>query len=150
METSREIRLNNLHFLVEQFRTRGEFLAATNMSPAQLSQLLTANSSSGQPFRALGDKLARRLEIKLQLEQGWFDTPQEGTTPHLKLSANVPSRMSAESAGSRGIEQTSVDVGHLTLLQRAVLEALIKMATKEILTDRMCVELLDTWKDHLD
>ncbi len=79
MQTISETRLVRLQMLVKRF---GDSLANLNealgldRTDATLSQIRTRakHSKTGKP-RVMGDDLARKIEERLGLEQGWMDTP---------------------------------------------------------------------------
>jgi hypothetical protein len=83
MQTVAETRRQRLAMLVARF---GDSLAQLNealgldRTDATLSQIRTQakHSKTGKP-RAMGDDLARKIEERLELPEGWMDTPPDLT-----------------------------------------------------------------------
>lgn len=79
MQTVSETRRTRLAILVRRY---GDSLANLNealglsRTDATLSQIRTQapHSKTGKP-RVMGDELARKIEEKLELDEGWMDTP---------------------------------------------------------------------------
>lgn len=67
---SKEIRLNNLKALIAKAGTAAEFSKQSDTATSLLSQILSPN-----PTRNIGDRLARKIEEKLNLPPGWMDSP---------------------------------------------------------------------------
>jgi phage repressor protein C with HTH and peptisase S24 domain len=75
MET-KDIRRNNLRTLMAQYARQGtskaSFAELIGLPPSQLSQLTSDNA-----VRNIGDIIARRIEVNLELPLGWLDVPQQ-------------------------------------------------------------------------
>lgn len=70
---NKEIRKANLaklldEYLLQKDATKAGFAERSGLNPAQLSQVL-----GNDAFRNIGDRLARRIEISLNLPKGWLD-----------------------------------------------------------------------------
>lgn len=74
MATSKEIRIENLRFLVKQFKTADAVARRAETAPMYLSQILNQVKSSTGTSRGVGDKLARKIEVGCGLPEGWMDT----------------------------------------------------------------------------
>lgn len=72
MDTTSDIRRKNLEILINEAGGAARLAGKLGKSRSQLSQL-TGNN----PFRGLGSKLSREIEIKLNLEIGWMDMPHD-------------------------------------------------------------------------
>ena len=80
MATSKELRIENLRALVQEFKTADAVAQLAGTAPMYLSQILNgAKSSTGTP-RGVGDALARKLEAGCGKEIGWLDRPHGNTT----------------------------------------------------------------------
>jgi len=71
---NKEIRRNNLQELLDAYlkdsgSTKAGFADACGISAPQLSQMLGDNS-----VRNVGDKMARKIELSLNLPSGWMDS----------------------------------------------------------------------------
>ena len=66
MKHIKEIRRSHLRRLLEGYPTQRQFAEATDLSAAHISQMLNG-------ARAVGDLVARRIEISLGLESGVMD-----------------------------------------------------------------------------
>lgn len=65
----KDIRLSNLHRVLEaNGLTQTELALSCGISPSLVSQIVTKR-------RNMGSSLARKLEEKLKLTDGWFDLP---------------------------------------------------------------------------
>ena len=71
MET-KDIRRMNLRSLISEYARKGInkaiFAERAGLNPAQLSQISVDN-----PSRNIGDLIARRIELSLELTNGWLD-----------------------------------------------------------------------------
>lgn len=68
-----EIRLQNLHLLIEEFGTIAKLARAAETPPNYLSQILNGvETSLGRP-RGVGHALAEKLEIASGKPKGWMD-----------------------------------------------------------------------------
>lgn len=65
-----EIRKKNIVTLIENYPDQKSFGSACQLSPSQLSQILSGKD-------AVGNKVARRIEDANQLPQGWLDVAHE-------------------------------------------------------------------------
>lgn len=76
MKTVHEIRRENLDFLIEQYRTLANLnlVLGRKRYDGTLSQIRNkaVNSATGK-VRGMGSALARDIEKKLNLQQGWMD-----------------------------------------------------------------------------
>lgn len=93
MQTVAETRRQRLAILVQRF---GNSLAALNVAlgldrtDATLSQIRTqAPHSKTKKPRAMGDELARKIELALRLETGWMDTPPSYAEMHGQTDARA-------------------------------------------------------------
>lgn len=75
MATSKELRLENLRALVEEFKTADAVAQRAGTAPMYLSQILNGVKSSTGKARGVGDALARKLEEGCGKEVGWMDRP---------------------------------------------------------------------------
>ena len=75
MTTAKELRLENLRALVEEFKTADAVAQRAATAPMYLSQILNGAKSSTGKVRGIGDALARRLEQGCGKELGWMDKP---------------------------------------------------------------------------
>lgn len=71
MKTIREIRLDNLSWMIEVNGGLVKFANFTEISPNQMRQLVGG-------FKAIGSNLARRIEFKAGAEYGWLDNVHTG------------------------------------------------------------------------
>jgi hypothetical protein len=158
MTDVRSTRKDNLLKLAEPFKTQTDFAHACGVSFAQLMQVLKT-SREGTPIRMVGEKLARRIEANLALEPGWLDISHDESEIG-KLTMRFPG--SSPTPGPAGLPPTaghastapespdSMNVAGLTLLQKAAVETLIKLARHGGLSDRDCLELLGAWTNQLE
>lgn len=74
MISIREIRRNNLQRLVERHDTMKNLNEVLDRKDNLLTQILnqSMNTATGKP-KAMGDRLARDIEKKLNLGFGWMD-----------------------------------------------------------------------------
>jgi hypothetical protein len=70
IERVRKCRRNNLRALAAQYISWRQFAAVVGESPSLLSQI-----AGGNPTRAIGEELARKLEERLGLTTGYLDEP---------------------------------------------------------------------------
>lgn len=97
MPTIADIRHANLLLLIGNERGGITRLAAKiERSHAQISQLKNRNkhSKSGEP-REMGDDVARHIEAKLLLPEGWMDTPHTAAPYPLANEIAGPSELSS-------------------------------------------------------
>lgn len=85
MSTVAEIRLQNLNFLIEQYKTIANLNVAlgrtrTDSTLSQIKNKVKINNQSGR--RSMGYELARTIEEKLNLTHGWMDTFHENIQPN--------------------------------------------------------------------
>lgn len=76
MSTSYDIRRDNLIKLLERFRSIAEFnetMGRPRNNPT-FTMIKNGQLNRGKP-RAMGDKLARDIEFRLNLPAGWMDVP---------------------------------------------------------------------------
>ena len=86
MATISDIRHANLLLLIARAGTIQRFATQIGRSHSQVSQLKNKHKRGADGSeRVMGDDLARDIEKKLQLGEGWMDTPQAGG--HLNGSA---------------------------------------------------------------
>lgn len=78
MATSKEIRIENLRTLVNEFRTADAVAQRAATAPMYLSQILNSAKSSTGTARGVGDKLARKLEAGCGKPEGWMDADHSG------------------------------------------------------------------------
>jgi len=93
MPTVTDIRHVNLLALIDHFGSIQALANVLDRSHSQISQLKTrsAHSTSSKP-RAIGDDLARWIELRCNLPRGWMDMPHDGRP--------VPSAAAMEIANS--------------------------------------------------
>lgn len=84
------IRHANLLALIEAAGGVGPFSERVERSYSQISQLKnrSRHSTTGQP-REIGDDIARHIEAKLQLPEGWMDHPHAELPPLEERGATV-------------------------------------------------------------
>ena len=68
-QTTKEIRVANVNTLIEGYESLREFAEAIDRAPAVASQV-----KGGR----IGERMARHIEEKLNLERGYLDIPHEG------------------------------------------------------------------------
>ncbi len=73
MKLTREVRRDNLQRLANEFGSQSALATASGISPAYVSHLLNKRKD-GTYVKDLGHNLARKMEAKLALTHGWFDT----------------------------------------------------------------------------
>lgn len=89
MKTVEETRRIRLRLLVEKFSSMAnlcEALGYARNETATLTRILNANvrhDRDGKPYN-MGGPMAREIEIKLELEVGWMDTPPSYAELHGK------------------------------------------------------------------
>lgn len=67
----KDVRLNNLKLVMERGHlTQAELAIKCDLAPSLISQIMTKR-------RNMGATLARKLEEKLDLDEGWFDFPHD-------------------------------------------------------------------------
>lgn len=67
----KDVRLNNLKLVMDRGRlTQAELAIKCDLAPSLISQIMTKR-------RNMGAALARKLEEKLKLDDGWFDFPHD-------------------------------------------------------------------------
>jgi len=79
MRTNDEIRRLNMLVAIGRLGSAAKLADLVETSPAYISQIKNrvADSKSGTP-KAMGDELARRIEVALHLPKGWMDAPHHG------------------------------------------------------------------------
>lgn len=80
MKTTSEMRRDNTRALADKFSSRAKFADFLDKTPAQINHIIGKN-----PFRKIGDSLAREIEEKCGMPSGWLDRDNsEGsdTTPN--------------------------------------------------------------------
>lgn len=92
METVSEIRLQNLNFLIEQYKTIANLNKAlgrsrTDSTLSQIKNKVKINNRKGN--RSMGYTLARTIEDKLNLPHGWMDEFHESIQPET-LAEPIP------------------------------------------------------------
>jgi hypothetical protein len=158
MTDVRATRKQNLLNLAARFKTQTDFAHACGVSFAQLMQVLKT-SREGTSIRMVGEKLARRIEANLALEPRWLDISHDEDDIG-KLTLRFPgSSLTPDAAALQPMagrtstapeSPDSMNVAGLTLLQKAAVETLIKLARQGGLSDRDCVELLGAWTNQLE
>lgn len=101
---SKEIRLSNLQALIQKAGTAAEFSKQSDIATSLLSQILSTN-----PTRNVGDKLARKIEEKLQLPPGWMDAQHQSAPKSVTIAEPKPTQN--DSGGDR--YQTLLKIGGL-------------------------------------
>lgn len=81
MKTIKELRIDNFNAIAAKYASLNDLATILGKPPALLSQI-----RSGDSF---GDKLARDIEVKLDLPIGWFDNDHEETTSVSKALALI-------------------------------------------------------------
>lgn len=168
--TLNEIRRKNLQLLARQYEYVTQFSKQAGVGNSQIDQML----KNREPVRNLGEKLARRIEANMGLPPGWLDTPHEdiGTfvlpipgepvrypahsrAPDVPQSALVPSApcltspMKDGNDPQRTPDADTVNLAGLDLLRKAAITTLVRLARNDALSDRECVELLESWKEKM-
>ena len=69
MKKVEDLRLENARTLLRQFRTLIEFADEIDRSATQVSRLMGKN-----PHKIIGSKMARHIEQRMNLPEGWLDT----------------------------------------------------------------------------
>lgn len=97
MKTVADIRRENLKLAIRELGTAAAVAETTGTSQQYISQILncTLDIKTGQP-RAMGSKLARRVEAALSKPQGWMDQD------HVGIDAAVATPKSADSVTEVG------------------------------------------------
>ncbi|OOF25069.1 hypothetical protein BZJ19_10140 [Salinivibrio proteolyticus] len=72
MKTIEELRLVNARKLVERFDTLSKFAEAVDRAPTQMSRVIGRN-----PSKSMGSRMARHIEQRLGLEEGWLDVSHD-------------------------------------------------------------------------
>ncbi len=74
-----DVRRNNLKAIAEKYKSQKELAEAIGLNPAQLNQLIVDRGSDSEGgnkrYRNIGEKLARKIEAKLGLEDLFLDKP---------------------------------------------------------------------------
>ncbi|MET3232236.1 UNVERIFIED_ORG: SOS-response transcriptional repressor LexA [Burkholderia sp. 1263] len=91
MKTNDEIRRDNLLIAIKRLRTAVALAEKADVSAAYLSQIKnqTPESKTGKP-KAMGDDVARKIEIALGESLGWMDTEHTSEFDDLVISAPKP------------------------------------------------------------
>ena len=96
MTTSKEIRIQNLRLLIEEFGTAEDVATRAQTPPNYISQILNGVPSSTGTPRGVGDSVARRLEEGCGKPVGWMDVPHtEGVAATTYKTATPRSNVSA-------------------------------------------------------
>ena len=147
MADTTETRRTNLLKLAAGSRNKSEFARLAGLAPSQLRQIVNVDAT-GAAVRDCGEKLARKIEGALGLGSGWLDTEHlEDLDAHLVARLAGLPRSVAEATLPSEPEQVRTD--DLTPMQRAVVDALLKVCRNGELSDRECIDLLDAWKEKL-
>lgn len=143
-------RRNNIKLISDRYRTQAEFARQCEMNPAQLTQLFKSTTESGEPLRYVGNRLARKIETRLGLEAHWLDVPRD---------QQVVADLELPGACSRGVAKAVTEElpprnallkGGLSHLQLATVQKLVMLAESGTLTDRECIQYLETWTSRLE
>jgi hypothetical protein len=148
MSDTAEIRRANLIKLAAKGTSKSAFARLAGISPAQLRQIVNGDEQ-GVTVRDCGEKLARKIEGSLGLEKGWLDQIHpDDLNPQLVmlLRRDVPETAALAAATSA----ETVSVAGLSPMQRATVDALLKICRNGEMSDRGCIELLEAWKEKLD
>lgn len=143
-----KIRRENLQKLASTGTSKSAFARMASLSPAQLRQLVNVDDE-GAAVRVCGEKLARKIEGALGIEEGWLDKSHPvDLNPQLVLKMQTgspePVALAARSAAN------TVSVAGLSSMQRATVDALLKICRNGEMSDRECIDLLEAWKEKLD
>lgn len=95
MPTIREIRRTNLNTLISRYKTKAEFAGVCDLSAGHVSQMANGH-------RNIGDAVARRIEERLDLQNGWLDR-QHGAPldeVELELGPDIGSLLRAPLVGT--------------------------------------------------
>jgi len=68
----REIRRDNLNQLLTGYESQKDFAEAVGLSPGHVSQMVNGT-------RDMGEQVARRIEKRSRLVDGWMDSPHTKT-----------------------------------------------------------------------
>jgi hypothetical protein len=123
----RKIRWANLKALAARYESLTAFAVATGTDVAQTRRYVVAEDNANEPLKWMGERASRRIEQALGLEEGWLDI-EHGT------AAGTPADYNLEG---------------LTNLQKAVVDAVIKLSRSGELSDGDCIALLERWKGQL-
>lgn len=141
MLDSKQIRRQNLEHIQKHFVSRKMLAVALEVSPAMLSQLLSAT-----PKREIGDKLARKIEEMLYLRRGWMDTPhtEEEVRNLRELSPGFPAKGETPEQYAEGMISTKAMREKLERIGRVLGDALAD--TQE--ADHAELVQISTWDDE--
>lgn len=148
MKTCKEIRHENLLFLINRFDTIQALADKLGKSHAQVSQLKnkSTNSATGK-VRGIGDEQAREIELKLGLEVGWLDHQHApGEITHLNtILGNFP-LTTAEEPGRQAYEGFKDEARRSSIDE--ILSLLNNRNVDELETIRSIISSLDTLLGH--
>jgi IS5 family transposase len=153
MHDTAQIRKTNLQKLVAGSENKSEFARRAGLSSAHLRQMVNVRAGTGDVLKPCGEKLARKIETALGLERGWLDSEHGDTSdrgPLTLLAGEQPAVASATPSAPTPADPELVNTVGLTPLQRAVVDALLKVCRNGELSDRECIDLLDLWKEKLN
>jgi phage repressor protein C with HTH and peptisase S24 domain len=97
MKTNDEVRRLNLLVAIKRKQTAAKLAALAETSPAYLSQIKrqTLDSKTGTP-KAMGDDVARRIEVALKEPSGWMDTSHPSEWRTLGLEVQISEELQSE------------------------------------------------------
>ncbi|MEL6115129.1 S24 family peptidase [Photobacterium sp. SP02] len=72
MKKIEDLRLENARTLLKNFNTLADFADAIERSPTQMSRVIGKN-----PTKVIGSRIARHIEQRLGLEEGWLDSEHD-------------------------------------------------------------------------
>lgn len=140
-----EIRVDNLLRLIEQYKTQDELQRLTGIASSTLSRIKHWTPALKNPnYKRMGEKLARRIEISLELPDLWMDTNNDENS--LGIVAKVASRPRAQLALTLGRDYVS----GLSSIQSATCDTIVKLMLAGKLPDTACLKLLQTWQSSVE
>lgn len=148
MSATTKVRRENLQKLSSTGTSKSAFARMAGLSPAQLRQMVNVDDE-GAAGRVCGEKLARKIEGALGLEEGWLDRSHpDDLNPQLVHKMQTGSAELVALAAPPAVN--TVSVAGLSSMQRATVDALLKICRDGEMSDRECIDLLEAWKEKLD
>lgn len=132
------IRYANLKRLRENAASLKDFAERAGLSIAYASQL-----TKSEPGKNLGDELARKIEARLELEQGWLDKVHGEPNTSVAEATVRPAPAAGPSADCTSLEG-------LSPIQVALVTTAIKLCRSNALPDKACLALLTSWQEMIE
>ncbi|MGF1878804.1 S24 family peptidase [Photobacterium frigidiphilum] len=127
MKKIEDLRLTNARLLTRRFDTLAEFANTIDRSATQVSRLIGKN-----PTKSIGSRMARHIELTLQLPEGWLDTVHTGVVD--KSHDVFADRAVVTQSGDDSYIQTLSRVGRYPLIDKVQAGSWSEM-TEEYLAD---------------